>query len=89
MWINEMSRQASVELLARARLCRVGCSHDGQPYVTPMYCAYDGSNLYGFSTLGQKITWMRANPSVCVLADEIPYGGNPAMWRQCFTGRHV
>jgi nitroimidazol reductase NimA-like FMN-containing flavoprotein (pyridoxamine 5'-phosphate oxidase superfamily) len=71
MWINEMSRQASVELLARARLCRVGCSHDGQPYVTPMYCAYDGSNLYGFSTLGQKITWMRANPSVCVLADEI------------------
>src|ERR1035438_5020204 len=63
--------QASIELLARARLCRVACAHENQPYVTPMHCAYDDNHLYGFSTLGQKITWLRANPLVCVLVDEI------------------
>jgi nitroimidazol reductase NimA-like FMN-containing flavoprotein (pyridoxamine 5'-phosphate oxidase superfamily) len=71
MRIQDMSEQASFELLARSRLCRVACAHEGQPYVTPMHCAYDHSHLYGFSTLGQKITWMRANPLVCVLVDEI------------------
>jgi nitroimidazol reductase NimA-like FMN-containing flavoprotein (pyridoxamine 5'-phosphate oxidase superfamily) len=71
MWIQDMTRQASIELLARARLCRVACAHEGQPYITPMHCAYDDNHLYGFSTLGQKITWMRANPLVCVLVDEI------------------
>jgi len=59
MWIQDMSRQASIELLSRARLCRVACAHEGQPYVTPLHCAYDDNHLYGFSTLGQKITWMR------------------------------
>jgi hypothetical protein len=71
MWIQDMSRQASIELLSRARLCRVACAHEGQPYVTPLHCAYDDNHLYGFSTLGQKITWMRENPLVCVLVDEI------------------
>lgn len=66
-----MSRQSSIELLARARLCRVACAHEDQPYVMPMHCMYDDNHLYGFSTLGQKITWMRANPLVCVLVDEI------------------
>jgi nitroimidazol reductase NimA-like FMN-containing flavoprotein (pyridoxamine 5'-phosphate oxidase superfamily) len=77
MWIQDMSREASIELLTRARLCRVACAHEGQPYVTPMHCAYDDNHLYGFSTLGQKITWMRANPLVCVLVDEIV---NPQDW---------
>jgi hypothetical protein len=71
MWIQDMSRQASIELLARARLCRLACAHEDQPYVTPMHCTYDDNHLYGFSTLGQKITWLRANPLVCVLVDEI------------------
>jgi len=71
MLIQEMTRQESVDLLARTRLGRLGCAHEGQPYVTPMYFAYDGGYLYSFSTLGQKITWMRANPLVCVEADEL------------------
>ncbi len=72
-----MSEQTSIELLARARLFRVACAHEGQPYVTPMHCVYDDNYIYGFSTLGQKITWMRANPLVCVLVDEIV---NPQNW---------
>jgi nitroimidazol reductase NimA-like FMN-containing flavoprotein (pyridoxamine 5'-phosphate oxidase superfamily) len=31
--------------------------------------------LYGFSTFGQKVKWMRANPRVCVQTDEIQNQG--------------
>jgi nitroimidazol reductase NimA-like FMN-containing flavoprotein (pyridoxamine 5'-phosphate oxidase superfamily) len=49
---------------------------DGQPYVVPIFFALDKSAegepcLYGFTTLGQKIRWMRANPRVCVEWDEV------------------
>ena len=71
MLIKEMTREASIDLLARTRLCRLACAHEGQPYITPMHCVYDMNYLYGFSTLGQKITWMRTNTPVCVLAEEL------------------
>jgi nitroimidazol reductase NimA-like FMN-containing flavoprotein (pyridoxamine 5'-phosphate oxidase superfamily) len=42
-----------------------------QPYVVPIHFAYHNNWLYGFSVLGQKIDWMRANPLVCVEADQM------------------
>jgi uncharacterized protein len=71
MLIHDMTRQASTDLLARSRLYRLACAHEGQPYVVPIYCAYHDSCLYSFSRLGQKIVWMRANPLVCLQADEL------------------
>ena len=71
MLIHSMTGQASMELLARATLGRVACAHEGQPYITPLSVMYDTACLYGFSTLGQKITWMRANPHVCVEVEEL------------------
>jgi hypothetical protein len=43
----------------------------------PVYFAYDNGYLYSFSTVGQKIEWMRANPLVCVEADEVV---SPEQW---------
>lgn len=77
MLIHNMTRQASIDLLARTPLGRLACAHEGQPYITPMYWAYDDNYLYSFSALGQKITWMRANPLVCVEADEL---ASPQDW---------
>jgi nitroimidazol reductase NimA-like FMN-containing flavoprotein (pyridoxamine 5'-phosphate oxidase superfamily) len=77
MLIHEMAREASIELLARVRLGRLACANQGQPYITPIYYAYDHNYLYSFSTLGQKIAWMRANPLVCVEADELV---SPQYW---------
>jgi hypothetical protein len=71
MLIHDLSPQASIDLLARTRLGRLACAHEGQPYITPMYFAFDDNYLYSFSTFGQKITWMRANALVCVEADEL------------------
>jgi uncharacterized protein len=73
MMIRELSREECLRVLARARLARLACSHENQPYVIPVYLAYDEASecLYGFTTPGQKIEWMRANPLVCVEVDEI------------------
>ena len=71
MLIEETTTQASLELLARVRLGRLACAQGLQPYVVPFYFAYHDSHLYSFSTVGQKIDWMRANPLVCVEADEV------------------
>jgi hypothetical protein len=69
--IHELSREASLELLTRAHFGRLACSRDGQPYVVPTYFAYNENCLYSFSTVGQKIEWMRANPLVCVEVEEV------------------
>jgi uncharacterized protein len=71
MLIQSMTREASNELLARAKVGRLACAHEGQPYITPMSFTYEAGCLYSFSTVGQKITWMRANPLVCVETEEL------------------
>jgi uncharacterized protein len=71
MLIQELDREKSLELLAHLRLGRIACAQGAQPYVVPFYFAYDDGYLYSFSTVGQRISWMRANPLVCVQTDEI------------------
>ncbi len=60
-----------MDLLDRAHLGRLACAYETQPYIVPIYFAYDNDYLYSFSTVGQKIEWMRANPNVCVETDEV------------------
>lgn len=60
-----------MDVLAATHLGRLACSQLMQPYIVPIYFAYQNGCLYGFSTPGQKIDWMRANPLVCVEADHM------------------
>jgi uncharacterized protein len=69
--IQELTRQASLDFLARTHLGRLACAQGAQPYVVPFYFVYHHAYLYSFSTVGQKIEWMRSNPLVSVEADEI------------------
>jgi uncharacterized protein len=73
MEIREMSREECLRVLAGGRLARLACAHENQPYVVPVYLAYHEPSgcLYGFTTPGQKVAWMRGNPLVCVEVDEI------------------
>jgi uncharacterized protein len=75
--IQELTREASLDLLARMHLGRLACARGNQPYVVPFYFAYDNNYLYSFSMVGQKIEWMRANPLVCVETEEIV---SPRQW---------
>jgi nitroimidazol reductase NimA-like FMN-containing flavoprotein (pyridoxamine 5'-phosphate oxidase superfamily) len=76
MVIQEMSRDECLQILAKDRLARLGCCYGNQPYVIPVYLVYEelpeeGPSLYGFTTRGQKVEWMRANPRVCVEVDDV------------------
>jgi len=70
MLTHEISSEQCIDLLARASVGRLGCSYNDQPYIVPIYFAYDSDWIYVFSTFGKKIEWMRANPKVCVEIEE-------------------
>jgi nitroimidazol reductase NimA-like FMN-containing flavoprotein (pyridoxamine 5'-phosphate oxidase superfamily) len=73
MHVHELTPDECAALLGRNNFGRIGCAKDGQPYVVPIQFSYDGERqcVYSFSTVGQKIEWMRANPRVCLQVDEI------------------
>lgn len=72
MFIHEMSRAECYDALARTKFGRLACARNNQPYVLPLNLVFDGNSyLYGFATLGQKVAWMRSNPSVCFEIDEV------------------
>jgi nitroimidazol reductase NimA-like FMN-containing flavoprotein (pyridoxamine 5'-phosphate oxidase superfamily) len=70
MLIHEISREQCIEVITRSSVGRLGCSYNDQPYIVPIYLAYDSDWIYVFSTFGKKIEWMRANPRVCVEFEE-------------------
>jgi uncharacterized protein len=70
VFIHEMSEAECRATLEKATVGRLGCARDNRPYVVPTYFSFDGKHLYGFTTFGQKIEWMRSNPHVCLEIDE-------------------
>jgi uncharacterized protein len=77
MHIEELSRQASLDLLAQVRFGRLACVKQSQPYITPFYFVYDDGFIYSFTTVGQKVEWMRVNPLVCLEVDDVK---SPQQW---------
>jgi uncharacterized protein len=71
MLITKLRSKECRESLARLGFGRLACACNDRPYIVPIYFSFDVDRLYCFSTLGQKILWMRQNPLVCVEADEI------------------
>lgn len=54
-----------------ARVTRLGCVVNGEPYVVPINCHLEGDSLYSHSLPGLKIAALRDNPHACVQVDEI------------------
>jgi uncharacterized protein len=77
MLIHEMTEDECRAELGRTDFGRLACVRDGDPYIVPVNFSYDGQYLYGITTLGQKIEWMRSNPLVCLEIDERP---DPDHW---------
>jgi len=69
--IYELSNEECHQFLIDTGFGRLGCCRDKQPYVVPIYFASDKKHLYGFTTLGKKVNWMRLNPLVCVQTDQV------------------
>jgi nitroimidazol reductase NimA-like FMN-containing flavoprotein (pyridoxamine 5'-phosphate oxidase superfamily) len=58
-------------LLMSASFGHLGCALEGRPYVVPMNYAYDGKELYFFTTEGMKTSFISVNPQVCLQVEEI------------------
>jgi nitroimidazol reductase NimA-like FMN-containing flavoprotein (pyridoxamine 5'-phosphate oxidase superfamily) len=73
MLVKELGRQECRDLLTRLGFGRLACARENRPYVVPIYFTFvsEPDRLYGFSTKGQKVEWMRLNPTVCVEVDEV------------------
>ncbi|MGH9834532.1 MAG: pyridoxamine 5'-phosphate oxidase family protein [Blastocatellia bacterium] len=76
--INEIGEKESYELLRKQSIGRLGCCEDKEPYVVPVNYWFDGESVYIHSLPGHKIEVMRANPRICLQADEIKDAYN---WR--------
>lgn len=69
--VEDMSPADMHALLQRENFGHLGCSRDGRPYVVPMNYAYDGKELYFFTTEGMKTQFIEANPQVCLQVEEV------------------
>ena len=58
-------------VLDSARVARLGCIVNGEPYVVPISCHLEDDCVYSHSLPGLKISALRENPRACVQADEI------------------
>jgi len=54
-----------------ARVARLGCIVNGEPYVVPINCHLEDDCLYSHSLPGLKISALRENPRACVQVDDI------------------
>ena len=71
MIVKELTAGECLATLTKSSLGRLATARDNQPYIVPFHFVFDGQRLlYAFSTLGQKIEWMRLNPLVCVEVEE-------------------
>jgi nitroimidazol reductase NimA-like FMN-containing flavoprotein (pyridoxamine 5'-phosphate oxidase superfamily) len=58
-------------LLLRVGFGHLGCTRDNHPYVIPMHYAYDGQDIYLFTTEGTKTEFIAANHEVCFQVEEV------------------
>ena len=73
MLIHELTPAECREVLTRTELGRLGCSRFDQPYIVPITFSFDAEHdcVYAFSTIGQKVEWMRENPKICLEVEEL------------------
>ena len=76
--IDPMAADEMRALLVRASFGHLACARDNRPYVVPMNYAYDGHDLYFFTTEGTKTEIINANPEVCFQVEEV---ADSSHWR--------
>ena len=69
--VEDMPPAEMHTLLQTTSFGHLGCAYKGRPYVVPMHYAYDGKELYFFTTEGMKTQFMNGNPQVCLQVEEI------------------
>ena len=69
--MKTLSEDEARSLFQSAKVVRLGCIVNGEPYVVPINCQLEDNYLYSHSLPGLKISGLRENPRACVQVDEI------------------
>ncbi|CAN5323101.1 hypothetical protein BH10ACI3_BH10ACI3_03400 [soil metagenome] len=69
--IEELSDSESIEVFSRIGYAHLACCQDDSPYVIPVHYAYDKGRVYVYTTEGKKAGIIRANPNICLQAEEV------------------
>ncbi|HYJ88016.1 MAG TPA: pyridoxamine 5'-phosphate oxidase family protein [Pyrinomonadaceae bacterium] len=69
--IKTLNNSQARELLQSARVARLGCIANGEPYITPINYSFDGDCIYSHSLAGLKIAALRSNPRACIQVDRV------------------
>jgi len=64
---REITDRGAIDaIIRRCRVCRLGLSDDGQPYVVPLSFGYDGTHIYFHAAHeGRKVDILKRNSRVC------------------------
>jgi uncharacterized protein len=68
---KEIKDRSEIEaIIRRSKVCRLGMSDNGQPYIVPICFGYDGKVIYFHCAKeGRKLDILRKNNSVCLEFD--------------------
>ena len=69
--IEEMYDDEIRETLERLNYAHLSCSRDDLPYVVPVHYVFDGEHIFIYTTEGKKAEMLRANPELCLQAEEV------------------
>ena len=58
-------------LLNFAKVGRLGCVVNGEPYIVPINYLFEDGSIYGHSLPGRKLEALREHPRACLQVDEI------------------
>jgi len=69
--IEEMRESEARELLRRINYAHLAVARDNLPYVVPVHYAFDGEELFIYTTEGKKAEIIRVNPEICLQAEDV------------------
>lgn len=69
--IEEMRAGEARDVLGQLNFAHLAVAKDNIPYVVPVHYAFDGHDLFIYTTEGKKADIIRVNPEICLQAEEI------------------
>jgi nitroimidazol reductase NimA-like FMN-containing flavoprotein (pyridoxamine 5'-phosphate oxidase superfamily) len=70
------------ELLTSAKIGRLGCVDNSEPYVVPINYIFEDGSVYSHSLPGRKIDILRSHPRACLQVDDVE---NDFSWRSAIA----
>ena len=69
--IEEMRPNEAREVLSRLNYAHLAMAKDNIPYVVPVHYAFDGHDLFVYTTEGKKSDIIKVNPETCLQAEDV------------------